>query len=143
MRFMNKSSVVAVAQTPEMTDDTICLAFDANVRLNETADDSIVSKLSECSGTHAPAGTENSSTANTNNDLKASKMHTMNTDGAIIPKAIQVQPKFVRKTPKFPSRERHMAIRRKKPSPSKTLNDDCFCMRSACRNGDEVDTVTE
>lgn len=36
------------------------------------------------------------------------------TDGA---QTVQVQPVLVRKTPKFPSRERHMAIRRKKGLP--------------------------
>lgn len=37
------------------------------------------------------------------------------TDGA---STLQVYPVLVRKTPKFPSRERHMAIRRKKPTPT-------------------------
>lgn len=32
-------------------------------------------------------------------------------------KTIKVEPIVIRKTPKFPSRERHMAIRRKKCSP--------------------------
>ncbi|KAL9700944.1 hypothetical protein quinque_004385 [Culex quinquefasciatus] len=31
--------------------------------------------------------------------------------------SVQVQPVLIRKTPKFPSRERHLAIRRKKSSP--------------------------
>lgn len=34
---------------------------------------------------------------------------------------VRVEPMIVRKTPKFPSRERHMAIRRKKSIP---LNDE-------------------
>lgn len=58
----------------------------------------------------------------------------MPTDGA---QPLQVEPVLVRKTPKFPSRERHMAIRRKKlptlgPLPwsmphSTTASSTCCC----------------
>lgn len=114
MRFMNKSDVAPIAKLPTMTDDNICIAFDS-IHLNPAAADS-VHKCSDCDDTQ-PAGTDNGSPAIANS-LKASIMRTLKTDGAIVPKAIQVQPKFVRKTPKFPSRERHMAIRRKKTPPT-------------------------
>lgn len=54
----------------------------------------------------------------------------------------QVQPVLVRKTPKFPSRERHMAIRRKKtpalaPLPwiVPTYDDDSSTTGCTCENG--------
>lgn len=125
---MNKFGVVSIVKAPSMTDDNIRIAFD-NVRLNQTVDSIVLSDCDE----KQPAGTENSTTANANN-LKASKMPTINTDGAIIPKAIQVQPKIVRKTPKFPSRERHMAIRRKKPPTVKHIDAECRCERHREKN---------
>lgn len=131
---MSKSRVVAISNSPSTTDDNICHAFDS-VHLNQA---DIVHKLSDCK----LAGNE---AANANN-LKASQMLTKKTDGAIIPKAIQVQPKFIRKTPKFPSRERHMAIRRKKappPSPLKNLRTECRCVRQTCEKGDEIDEQPE
>lgn len=131
MRFMSKSGVAAIGNSPSTTDNNICHAFDS-VHLNEAG---IVHKLCDCE----PAGSE---AANANN-LKASQMPTKKTDGAIIPKAIQVQPKFIRKTPKFPSRERHMAIRRKKPAPSKNLGAECRWVRHVCEKGDEIDDQTE
>lgn len=134
---MRKSAVAGIGNSPSTTHDDICAAFDS-VHLNQA---SIVHKLSDCDETQ-PAGNE---TANANN-LKASQMLTKKTDGAIIPKAIQVQPKFIRKTPKFPSRERHMAIRRKKPpppSPLKNAGTECRCVRHACEKGDEIDDQTE
>lgn len=135
MRFMNKSGVANAVQAPNVIDDKICMAFD-NVRMNQTAD-GIVS-ISDCAERKLPAGT---TVANATSHSKASEMPTMNTDGAIVPKATQVQPKYVRKTPKFPSRERHMAIRRKKPPPPKALGAKCECIeRSAnAANGNDAD----
>lgn len=142
MRFMNKSGVMPFVKAPSMTDNNICITFDS-VHLNQATDDGIVVRTcSNCDDETQPAGIVNYSTTNANN-TKASKMLSMKTDGAaIIPKAIQVQPKFVRKTPKFPSRERHMAIRRKKPSTTKTVDAECRCVRHKNGIDGKVDDMT-
>lgn len=139
MRFINKSGVTSIVKAPSMTDDNICIAFDNNVQLNQTNDDIRRYKLCD---EKQPAGTKNNNTSTNANNSKASNTLTIKTDGAIIPKAIQVQPTFIRKTPKFPSRERHMAIRRKKPSTLKNIDGDCRCVRrpahGKCNNDDDV-----
>lgn len=38
----------------------------------------------------------------------------------------EMQPVMIRKTPKFPSRERHLAIRRRKPSSPESQKSECF-----------------
>jgi hypothetical protein len=40
----------------------------------------------------------------------------------------EVQPVIIRKTPKFPSRERHLAIRRRKPSSPESQKSECLDM---------------
>lgn len=40
----------------------------------------------------------------------------------------EVQPVMIRKTPKFPSRERHLAIRRRKPYSPESQKSECLDM---------------
>lgn len=40
----------------------------------------------------------------------------------------EVKPVMIRKTPKFPSRERHLAIRRRKPSSPESQKSECLDM---------------
>lgn len=55
-----------------------------------------------------------------NNDLctKTNDSEIFPTNKIMTMKTVQVEPIVIRKTPKFPSRERHMAIRRKKYFPN-------------------------
>lgn len=88
--------------------------------------------------TQAPvAKVTNAKASATNTTSKTTS--TIITDGALSSPTIQVQQKIVRKTPKFPSRERHMAIRRKKPSTMLITVSQCKHMGNEhCENANET-----